>query len=158
MRFESDYTKEEIEAILQKKTEQYSFYNLHRPDTLLGALRGNRVVLWRTKRPDSFCVTKLSNAFYGTIATEQGKTVIRGHFRLTNSDLFSWMTVFVLYMIVVFAATVGSVYDRIQNMGVMGLVWCVICIVALVIENILDRPQKRDVVDFIRQNLLKRDT
>ena len=61
-------------------------------------------------------------------------------------------------MIVVFAATAGSVYDRIKNMGVMGLVWCVICIVALVIENILDRAQKRDVVDFIRNNLLKRDT
>ena len=158
MRFESDYTKEEIEAILREKTEPYSFYNLHRPAVLLGRLRGNRIVLWKTKQADSYCVTKLSNAFYGTVVSEQEKTVIRGHFRLTDSDLFSWITVFMLYLIVVFAATAGPVWDRLQNMGVMGLVWCLICAFTLVIENICDCPQKREVIAFIQQNLLKRDT
>lgn len=158
MRFESDYTKEEIEAILREKTEPYSFYNLHRPGALLGRIQGNRIVLWKTKQADSFCVTKLSNAFYGTVVSKQGKTIIHGHFRLTDSDLVSWITVFVLYLLVVFAATAGPIWERMQNMGVMGLVWCLICIIALIIENILDCPQKREVIAFIKHNLLGQNT
>lgn len=157
VRFESELTRAEIGAILQERTQQYSFYNLHLPDTILGHYKNNRFVLWKTKRADSFYVTKLANAFYGKITTVNGKTVLSGHFRLGNYDLVSWMVVFVLYLAVVFAATAGTLAERLINMGVMSLVWCVICAAAVLAESLLDRPQKREVVAFIKDNLLKRE-
>ena len=157
MRFESELTRAEIGAVLQERTQQYSFYNLHLPDTILGHYKNSRFVLWKTKRADSFCVTKLANAFYGKITTVNGKTVIRGHFRLGNYDLISWLVVFVLYLAVVFAATAGTLAERLINMGVMSLVWCAVCAAAVLAESLLDRPQKREVVAFIKDNLLKRE-
>ncbi len=142
MRFESELTRAEIGAVLQERTQQYSFYNLHLPDTILGHYKNNRFVLWKTKRADSFLRHEACQRILRKNYDCERQTVLSGHFRLGNYDLVSWMVVFVLYLAVVFAATAGTLAERLINMGVMSLVWCVICAAAVLAESLLDRPQK----------------
>lgn len=156
MRFQSEYTKEELVALLHEKTMPYSFYNQHLPDTMLSKCKGNRIVLWKTRRADGYPFTRLSDAFYGKVTEKEGKTILNGHFRLSNADILSWVIVFLFYLTVVFAVTQGQIWVRLQNVGVMSLVWCGLCAVAALVESLVDRRQKSEVITFIQEHLLHR--
>lgn len=157
MQFQSEYTREELVALLNEKTVPYSFYNQHLPDTMLSRCKGNRIVLWKTRHADGYPFTRLSDAFYGRLSEKDGKTILKGYFRLSNADLLSWLAVFLFYLGVVFAVTQGPMVVRLQNVGVMSLVWCGLCAIAAFVESLTDWRQKSAVRSFIQENLLHRN-
>lgn len=158
MYFESDYTGKEIEKILCEKTKKYTYCNLSLSNTVLARFGKNSFSLWKTKCSDSISITKLTNTFYGKILSKNGKTLIKGHFRLSNYDLLSWVTAFMFCLFTVFAASAGALWQRLLNAGIMSIVWCAVCSLTVLLQNLSDHSQKRDVIAFINENLLKKES